>query len=248
MRQDDSGIGQQAAPVAGMMSALAQIDHQVDRVAAAGTEIDRRLAGRDARAIRGDQQIGFQQLLLVPRTELRHAGGPHLLAHLDQHLGVEAEPAALGQDRGQRRDIDAVLALVVGGAAAVDAVALDRQGPGRKPRPPQIVETADGVAVAVEQDGDQLGIFDAFRHQERRSLAERVVENARRKVELGQARHHLVVEIAAQHAGALRLLAGARNGDPPRQIGDEFAAVEIGVRTRDRGGPIHAVTPSMLRA
>ncbi len=231
-----------------MMSALAQIENQVDRVAAAGAEIDGRLAGRDARPVRGDQQIGFQQLLLVPRAELGHAGGAHLFAHLDQHLGVEAEPAALGEDRGQRRDIDAVLALVVGGAAAVDAVALDGQGPGRKPRPPQIIETADGVAVAVEQDGDQLGIFDAFRHQERRALAQRVVENARREVELGQARHHLVVEIGAQHAGALGLLAGARDGHPPRQIGDEFAAVEIGVRTRNRGGPIHDVTPSGPRA
>ena len=41
-----------------MMSALAQIDDQVDRLAAAGAQEQRRLVRRDARAVRGDQQIG----------------------------------------------------------------------------------------------------------------------------------------------------------------------------------------------
>jgi hypothetical protein len=51
MRQDDPGIGEQAAPVAGVMAALAQVDDEVDPVAAARTEKKRRPLGCDARAV-----------------------------------------------------------------------------------------------------------------------------------------------------------------------------------------------------
>src|SRR5262245_60704229 len=101
-----------------------------------------------------------------------------------------------GLDRRQRGDVDAVLSLVVGRAAAVDARALDGQRPGRKAAPPQIVEAAHGIAVAVDQNSDRGLVLLAFRDQERR--ARWVVENARREAERGEARHHLVVEIAAQ--------------------------------------------------
>src|SRR5262249_31712486 len=57
LREDDAGIGEEAAPVAGMMGPLAQIDDEVDRVAAARPEKERRPIGRDPRAVGGDQQI-----------------------------------------------------------------------------------------------------------------------------------------------------------------------------------------------
>ena len=194
MREDDAGIGEQAAPVAGMMGALAQIDDKVDRVAAARPKKQRRPIGRDPRAVRGDQQIRPQEFILVLGAKLAQSGGAHFLSHLDQNLGVEAEAPTLGDDRGERGDVDAVLSLVIGRAAAVKARALDGQRPGRKAAPPQIVEAAHGIAVPVDQNRDR-GVLHAFRDQERGTRW--VVENARRKSERGEARHHLVVEIAA---------------------------------------------------
>src|SRR5215475_5362509 len=177
--------------------------------------------------------------MLVLGAKLAQSGGAYFLSHLDQNLYVEAEAAALGDDRRERADVDAVLSLVIGRAAAVDARALDGHHPGRKARPPQIVEAADGIAVAVDENGDRGVILHAFGHQEWRTP--RVVENARRKSERGEARRHLVVEIAAQRGRAFRLLARARDGDPPPQIDEEVPAVEIAVRASDGGGAGHAV-------
>src|SRR5215475_12307647 len=143
--------------------------------------------------------------MLVLGAKLAQSGGAHFLSHLDQNLGVEAEAAALGDDRRERADVDAVLPLVVGRAAAVKARALDRQHPGRKAHPPQIIEAAHGIAVAVDENGDRGVILRAFRHQE--WWTRWVVENARRKSERGEARRHLLVEIAAQLGRAFRLLA-----------------------------------------
>ena len=199
MRQDDARIGKQPAPVAGMMPALPQIDDQVDQMAAARAEKQRRPIGRDARPVGCDQEIGLEQPVLVEFAQLSQADRAELLAHLDQELDVEPERPALGEHGGDRGDIDGVLALVVGGAAPVPAVAFDRQRPGRQPRAPQRIEAADGVAVAIDQDG----------HAERRPRCARRSGTAalrrrgfgrmlQSKAERGKARHHLVFEIGAQ--------------------------------------------------
>src|SRR5262249_426914 len=130
-----------------------------------------------------------------------------------------------GVGRGGGGDVAGVLSFVVGGAGAERARAPDAQPRGRKAAPPQIVEAAHGIAVAVDQNGDRGVVLLAFRHQERR--ARWVVENARRKAKRSEARHHLIVEITAQRTRALRLLARARDGDPPPQIDEKFSAVEI---------------------
>ena len=179
-------------------------------------------------------------------AKLAQSGRAHFLSHLDQNLGVEAEAPALGDDRGERGDVDAVLSLVVGRAAAVKTRALDGQRPGRKARSPQIVEAAHGIAVPVDQNSDRGVILHAFRNQERR--ARWVVEDVRREAERGEARHHLVVEIAAQRARAFGLLARARDGDPPPQIDEKFSAVEVAVRASDGGGAAHDVAFARLRA
>jgi hypothetical protein len=180
MRQDDAGIGDEATPVAGMVRALAQIDDKVDHGAAARAEKDRRPVGRDARAVRRDQQVRPQQLILVPQAKLAQPGRADLLAHLDQDLHVEAQgrarAAALGEHSRERRDVDAVLSLVIGGAAAVDARALDAHHPGGKAAAPLLVEAADGVAVPVDQHGEQRRVLDALSHQEGRARG--VVEHA----------------------------------------------------------------------
>ena len=120
------------------------------------------------------------------------------------------------------------------------------QRPGRKAAPPQIVETAHGIAVPVDQNSDRGLVLHAFRNQERR--ARWVVENARRKSERGEARHYLVDEIAAQLGRAFGLLARARDGDPPPQIDEKFSAVEVAVRASDCGGAAHDVALARLRA
>src|SRR5262249_60561715 len=95
--------------------------------------------------------VGAQEVVLVLHAKLAQSGGADLLSHLDENLRVEAEAPALGDDRGECGDVDAVLTLVVGGSTAVEALALDGQRPGRETLPPEIVEAAHGMAVTVNQ-------------------------------------------------------------------------------------------------
>ena len=121
--EDGRGIGKHAAPIAGMMRALAQIDIEMNPHAAAAAEEDRRAIRRQPRPVGGQKQIGLEFIAqrFADLAQIRRAD---LLAHLDDEFGIEAEPAAARlAHRAQRRQIDAVLALVVGGAAAIDAVA-----------------------------------------------------------------------------------------------------------------------------
>ena len=73
VRQDDAGIGQQPAPIAGMMAAFAQIHDQVEIHRAARPEKDRRPLRREARPVRGDQHIGAQPVLVFP-ADLSQSG------------------------------------------------------------------------------------------------------------------------------------------------------------------------------
>ena len=179
-------------------------------------------------------------------TKLAQSGGAHFLAHFDEDLRVETETAALGDHRCERGDVDAVLPFIVGSPAPVDALALDRHEPRGKPRPPQIVEAADRVAMPVDQNRERGSFLAPLGHEKRRTGW--VVENARRKSERSKARHHLVVKIAAQFARAFRFLARAGDGDPPLQIDEKFAAVEIGLRAGNGGGAAHAYILQRLRA
>ena len=65
MRQDHAGVGEQPAPIAGMMAALAQVDDQVEIHRAARAEEDRRPLRREARPVRGDQHIGGEPVLVL---------------------------------------------------------------------------------------------------------------------------------------------------------------------------------------
>src|SRR5262249_54137123 len=88
-------------------------------------------------------------------------------------------------------------------------------------------------------NGDRGVVLHAFGDQERRTRW--VVENARHEAERGEARHHLVVEIAAQRGCAVRLLARARDGDPPPQIDEKFAAGGIAVRASGGGCALESI-------
>ena len=66
---------------------------------------------------------------LVAGEHMWNCPGAHLLARLDQIDDVEAESAAGLERRVEGGEIDRVLSLIVGGAAAIDAVAPPLQPP-----------------------------------------------------------------------------------------------------------------------
>ena len=140
-----------------------------------------------------------------------------------------------------------MLAFVVGRAAPVDALVFDDDRPRRKALAPEIVETAYGVAVAVDQHRDEFRIFDALGDEQRRTGSGRIVEHAAGEAEGLKRRHHLVVEIAAQRRGALRLLARLGMATRRRKLGEERAVVEMSVGTGDGGGAGHSCVQSLPR-
>src|SRR5205807_516662 len=89
--------------------------------------------------------IGLQ-FIAKRRANLVEIRGADLLAHLDQEFGVKAEPPATRRtDRAQRRQVDAVLPLVVSGAAAVDAIFAPRERPWIKLAPPLAGRVRRGI-------------------------------------------------------------------------------------------------------
>src|SRR5260370_24463518 len=109
MRENDSGVGQQPAPIARMMPALAQIDRKVEIHRAAGAEEDRWPLRREARSVRGDQHIGGEAVLVLP-AHLAQPRRADLLTGLDQEDRIEAEPAARPEDAVERAEGDRGLA------------------------------------------------------------------------------------------------------------------------------------------
>src|SRR5258706_15019912 len=84
--------------------------------------------GRQPRPVGCQKRVGGQ-LIAQGFTDLAQIRRPDLLAGFDDKFGIEAEPAAARLAHGpKRRQIDAVLPFIVGGATAVDATA-DRRGP-----------------------------------------------------------------------------------------------------------------------
>ena len=153
MGEHDRRIARQPAPMAGMHAARAQLQHQVEMEGAARAGGDGGHGGFHARAVRGDQHVGGQ-FLRMGGDEIAQALRAALLGHLHHDLDVEAELAAALRQHGlQRGDVERVLALVVGGAAAVPAVALLGQRPGLQAGAPLVVEPAHRVAMAIEQHG-----------------------------------------------------------------------------------------------
>ena len=111
----------------------------------------------DRRTSRGPSEARNRSALSSSRScsqtcaQIRRAD---LLAGLDDEFGVEAEPAAARlAHRRQRRHVDAVLALVVGGAAAIDAIADHRRPPRIEIVAPFPDHAVDDVAMPVHQNG-----------------------------------------------------------------------------------------------
>lgn len=106
-----------------MMRTVAQVHVEVNPQSAAAAEKYRRPVRGKPRPVGGQKQIGGQFIAqgFANLAEIRRSD---LFCHLDDKFGIEAEPAtARLAHGGKRRHIDAVLSLVVGGAAAIDPVA-----------------------------------------------------------------------------------------------------------------------------
>ena len=111
-----------------------------------------------------------------------------------------------------------MLALVVGRAAPVPAVALDGDRPGIARLAPLCVVAADNIAVAVHENGRQVGGFAASRQQKRSASGDRIVDHAARETQALRRRQQLVGEIAAKLRGALRFLALGPVGDATPEV------------------------------
>ena len=101
-----------------MMAAIAQLNMHIEIESAASAQEQGRALRPEPRAVGGDQYVGPEPVAVV-LAHLAQAGGAHLLARLDQVDDVEAESAADLERRVEGGEIDRVLTLIVGGAAAI---------------------------------------------------------------------------------------------------------------------------------
>ena len=136
----------------------------------------RKIVGRSERRRGPSEAISTsaRKRLRARLAELAQPGRADLLAHFDQQLRVEAEPPARREHPPERREVDRVLALVVGGAAPVPAAAAADDLPRRAAVAPLAVVARDDVAVAVGQHRRQRRILDALGEEHRRRAGDRV--------------------------------------------------------------------------
>src|SRR5262245_22833077 len=81
------------------------------------------------------------------------SGRSHFLAHLEQKLRVEAEPAASFRHARERGEVDRVLSLVVRSATPVPAPAFNGEVPWGAPRAPLAFVSRNHIAVPVDENG-----------------------------------------------------------------------------------------------
>ncbi len=223
-----------------MLAAFAKAHFEVEVERAARAEEERRPPGGEARAVGGDQHIGRERRFLLLTQELQ-ARRADLLAGLDQHLEVEAEAAARAQHRLERCQVDRVLALVVGGAAAVDAAAFAPELPGLETRAPFALLAADHVAMAVGEHRRRRLFLNALGDEERAVLAGRIGQDPALEAHALQALGELGLEVFGKRGGALGVLAFRGDGDAALEVLEEAAFVEValggvdGLRTAHAG-------------
>src|SRR5262245_16203287 len=232
MRQHDAGIGDEPAPVPGMARALAQRELEVEVERAPRAKEERGPARLQARSVGGDQHVGLERRLL-PLAKRLQSGRSDLFAGLHEELHVEAEAPARAQHGLERGKVDAVLPLVVGSAAAVDALALARELPGLEARAPLALLSAYHVAVRVAEHGRQPLVLDALGDEERAVLAGGVARDAAFEAHVLKGFGDLGLEIARELRRARRVLALRRDRHPPCEILREAPLVEIALGSED---------------
>ncbi|MGY4422759.1 hypothetical protein ACVWY2_005208 [Bradyrhizobium sp. JR6.1] len=171
---------------------------------------------------------------LADLAQIRRAD---LLAGLDDELGVEAELAAARLlHRAQRGHVDRMLALVVGGAAAVDAVALDRGLPRIEPVAPFADHAVDDVTMAVGQYGRPRGIFLVVGEQIGPAAGRRF-DQPGLEIELGEGGLQILDQIGAQRIGLVGVQALGLVADPAVQLLQELSRLKMLSHLCDCVGP-----------
>ncbi len=136
-----------------MMRSVTQVHIEMDPYSTtAAEEYGGAVRGKPG-AVRGEKQIGLE-LIAQLFAHLAQIRRPDFLAGFNDKFGVEAEPAAARLANGaKRRQIDAVLPLIVGGTTAVDTI-VDRCRPPRiQIVPPFPRHAVDDIAVSVHENG-----------------------------------------------------------------------------------------------
>ena len=244
VRQNDCGIREQPAPVAGVVAAFAQTQREFEADRAAGTQKYGRPFGIDTRPVRRNQDVGGELVAQCGAYRVQPRGA-HLLSGFEKQVDVESEPAAAGREHARERaEIDRMLALVVGCAAAVPAVAFDGDRPWIARLAPLCVVAEDDIAMAVHENGRQIGGFAASREQERSASGNRIVNhslvvrkrdlNAARETQALRGRQQFVGEITAELCGSLGVLALGSVGDATAEVRAKRARIEIVRRMRER--------------
>ena len=206
--------------------------------AAAAAEEDGRAIGRKPRPVGGQEQIGLEFVAqgFADLAQIRRAD---LLAGLDDEFGIEAEPAAARlAHRAQRRQVDAVLALVVGGAAAVDAVAVVvvRHGSRLSRHSPAMPSTTSPWPY-ISTVGTE-GILAIVR-QKVRAPAGRRFDQPRREIELRKGRLQVLPRDRRAALAPLGILAFGLIGDPAVEFGEKRAGMKLLARPGNGVGSGH---------
>lgn len=138
--------------------------------------------------------------------QISQAGGAPLLAHLDQIFGVETKPAACLEHGFQRRHIDRMLPLVVGGAAPIPPAIAFRHHKGRKALGPALILPAHHIPVAVSQHGRQRVALETLGDQ-KRQIRRRVTQDGAEETHGGESGQHFLFQIKRQLLALLLILA-----------------------------------------
>src|SRR5207253_9599805 len=126
----------------------------------------------------------------------------------------------------QRREIDAVLPLVVGGAASVPSTVRYRHIPGRATFAPLLIVAGHYVAVPIDEHGGQRRVLQALRKEHRRRAIDRIRPDRDPKPEPLDTGGDFIANIREQRARALGKLALGAKPDPALQVGEKLAAIE----------------------
>ncbi len=113
-----------------------------------------------------------------------------------------------------------MLPLIIGGAAAINAIVDPCQPPGIETIAPFPHHAVDDVAMAVHQDGRQRCTFAMLRQKKRR-LPARGLNQAGGEVELGERRLQFLFEIGAQGVRPLGILALRPKTHPAVELSEE---------------------------
>src|SRR5579863_6647594 len=159
-------------------------------------------------------------------ADLSQVRRPNLLSGLDQKLGIEAKPAAARlAHRLERRNIDAVLPLVVGSAPAIDAIAGNRRPPWIEIIAPLSGHAVDDIAVSVDEDGGGRSALAVF-GQKIRVPSGRRFDQPRQEIEFREGGLKVFGQVGAQCVPLFWILAFGLIGHPSIELGEKLAGMK----------------------